>query len=165
MSSKNKGQRKPYITKFLQTPPDILEGFHHDDVLDFLSVGIEETYGKGDTVVEKSVYVNSAYLICKGELAVWEDNIELATLSKSDFLGETFLFSDSIRMAKIVAAQECILLRFQRHDMLFFFKKKPGKLFNIFTRNIIYLQQQKLKSTNQVLLELKKRLLELENKY
>jgi len=165
MNTSENSQLKPYINKYLKNPPDILEGFHHDDILDFLKVGIIETYQKGDTVVNKSDYVNSAYLLCEGQLSVWEENIELATLSENSFIGETFLFGDNNRMAKIVSNDNSILLRFQRHDMLFFFKKKPTKLFNIFTRNIIYVQQKKLQRMNTFLLKLKKQRLKDENKY
>lgn len=154
-----------HIREFLQDPPDILRGFHSDDVLDFLTMGIKEEYAKNDTIVNKSDYVNSAYLVCKGSVAVWEDNIELTTLEKHSFLGETFLFSDTNRMANIISVDNSILLRFQRHDMLHFFKKKPAKLFNIFTRNIIYVQQKKIKHMNNLLLTLRKKLLEHEIKH
>lgn len=164
-NTQNTSQIPAHIRELLQDPPDVLRGFHSDDLLDFLSMGIREEYSKNDIIVNKADYVNSAYLVCTGSVAVWEDNIELITLDKHSFLGETFLFSDTNRMANVISTDESILLRFQRHDMLHFFKKKPAKLFNIFTRNIIYIQQQKIEGMNSLLLTLKKKLLEHEIKH
>ncbi len=158
----NTSEIPAYIREMLHDPPDILRGFHSDDLLDFLEIGIKEDYKNNDVIINKSDYVNSAYLVCKGSVAVWDEDIELATLHEKSFMGETFLFSDTVRMSKIVSVDDSLLLRFQRHDMLQFFKKKPAKLFNIFTRNIIYIQQQKIKSMNSQLLRLKKKLLENE---
>lgn len=163
--TQNTSKIPDHIRELLQDPPDVLRGFHSDDLLDFLSMGITEDYAKNDTIVNKSDYVNSAYLVCKGSVAVWEDNIELITLEEHSFLGETFLFSDTNRMANVISVDDSILLRFQRHDMLHFFKKKPAKLFNIFTRNIIYIQQKKIERMNNLLLKMKKKLLENEIKH
>ena len=163
MSINQKSNEKPqYIRRLMQNPPDIMEGFHHEDLLDFLGMGIEETFSKNDVIIEKSDYVNSGYLVCEGKVSVWDDNIELTSLSENSFLGETFLFGDRNRMAKIVSADESLLLRFQRQDMLHFFKRKPSKLFNIFTRNIIYVQQQKMEEMNHMLLNVKKQLVKLQ---
>ncbi len=150
----------PYIRGLLQEPPPILKGFHHDDLLDFLTISIKEEYVKNEIMLDTTDYVNSGFLICEGELGVWEDNIELTTLKAPSFLGETFIFGDSNRMAKIVAVEDSLVLRFQRHDMLMFFKQKPGKLFNIFTRNIIQIQQDKMKEMNKIMFNLKKRMIE-----
>ena len=155
--------KPPHIRRLLQSPPAVLNGFHHEDLLDFLSIGIKEEYAGNDLIVDKSDYVNSAYLVCEGEVGIWEDNIELTTLPVNSFLGEAFLFGDAHRMARIVAVTDTVMLRFQRQDMLMFFKQKPTKLFNIFTRNIIHVQQQKLKDTNQLILKLKKKLIATEN--
>jgi CRP-like cAMP-binding protein len=152
----------PYMRRLLQEPPPILNGFHHDDLLDFLTIGIEEEYAKSEVMLDTTDYVNSGFLICEGELGIWEGNIELTTLSAPSFLGETFIFGDSHRMAKIVARQDSLILRFQRHDMLLFFKRRPGKLFNIFTRNIIHIQQSKMKEMNKMMFSLKKQLVKPE---
>lgn len=163
MSDIHKHSVQPqYIRRLLQEPPPILKGFHHDDLLDFLTIGIKEEYAKNEVMLDTTDYVNSGFLICEGELAVWEDNIELVTLSAPSFLGETFIFGESHRMAKITAVQDSLILRFQRHDMLLFFKQKPGKLFNIFTRNIIHIQQDKIKEMNDMMYNLKKRLIQHE---
>lgn len=148
-----------YIKNFLKQPPMLLRNFHYEDVLEFLQLGVTERYLADDTILNEEEYVNSAFLVANGKVAIWKDNIQLATLSEGDFLGEAFLFSKNNRMAKVTAQGDCILLRYERYDALNFFRKKPEKLFNIFTKNILDIQQQKINNMNVQLLNLKKRLL------
>ncbi len=149
-----------YIRQFLKEPPLLLRNFHYEDIMEFLMLGTEERFVQDDVIINESEYVNSAYLISNGKVSIWKDNIQLATLSKGNFLGETFLFSKNNRMAKVVSEGEAQLLKFERYEALNFFRKKPEKLFNIFTRNIIEIQQQKISNMNVQLLQLKKRLLD-----
>jgi CRP-like cAMP-binding protein len=162
MSTGNEANREwmaEYIKKFLKEPPLLLKNFHYEDVLEFLRLGIEERFQADDIILNESEYVNSAYLVAEGKVAIWKDNIQLATLSEGNFLGEAFLFSKNSRMAKVTAEGECVLLRYERYEALNFFRKKPEKLFNIFTKNIIEIQQRKISNMNVQLLNLKKRLL------
>lgn len=149
-----------YILRFLKEPPLLLRNFHHEDIMEFLKLGEVQHYVQDDVIVNESEYVNSAYLIASGHLSIWKDNVQLAILQEGSFLGETFLFSKNNRLAKVVAEEECILLHFERYEALNFFRKKPEKLFNIFTRNIIEIQQKKIGNMNLQLLQLKKRLLD-----
>ena len=137
----------------------LLKNFHNEDVLAYLNLGEEQRYKQDDKVISEEDYVNSAYLIAEGRVCIWKDNIQLATLKEGDFLGETFLFSKNNRIANVVAEEDSLLVQFDRHDVLNFFRHKPEKLFNIFTRNIIEIQQKKISNMNMQLLQLKKRLL------
>lgn len=148
-----------YIRRFLKEPPLLLRNFHYEDIMEFLNLGVEERFVKDDVVINESEYVNSAYLICEGTVIIWKDSIQLAALNEGNFLGETFLFSKNNRMAKVISEGDSTLLRFERHDALNYFRRKPEKLFNIFTRNIIEIQQKKISNMNVQLLQLKKRLL------
>lgn len=152
-----------YIRQFLKEPPLLLRNFHYEDIMEFLNLGKEERFVQDDVIINEAEYVNSAYLISDGEVSIWKDNIQLATLSVGNFLGETFLFSKNNRMAKVVSEGDTRLLKFERYDALNFFRKKPEKLFNIFTRNIIEIQQKKISNMNSQLLQLKKRLLDDSN--
>jgi CRP-like cAMP-binding protein len=152
-----------YLKKFLKEPPLLLKNFHYEDVLEFLQVGNEEKFMPDEVILNESEYVNSAYLVAEGKVSIWKDNIQLATLEDGNFLGEAFLFSKNSRMAKVTADGNCILLRYERYDALNFFRKKPEKLFNIFTKNIIEIQQRKISNMNVQLLNLKKRLLKDNN--
>jgi len=148
-----------YIRRFLKEPPVLLRNFHYEDIMEFLNLGVEERFMKEDVIINETEYVNSAYLIAEGKVSIWKDNIQLASLSEGSFLGETFLFSKNNRMAKVISEKECTLLRFKRQEVLNYFRRKPEKLFNIFTRNIIEIQQKKISNMNVQLLQLKKRLL------
>ena len=159
MEDKNSDKMPDYLKKFLKEPPLLLRNFHYEDVLEFLQIGIEERYMAGDNIINESENVNSAYLVASGKVAIWKDGIQLATLSESNFLGEAFLFSKNSRMAKVTSETDTILIRYERYDALNFFRKKPEKLFNIFTKNIIEIQQRKISNMNVQLLNLKKRLL------
>ncbi|MDZ7715006.1 MAG: cyclic nucleotide-binding domain-containing protein [Balneolaceae bacterium] len=166
MTNKNQAENDTtpnYIRRFLKEPPLLLKNFHYEDIMEFLNLGVEERFLQDDVVVNQAEYVNSAYLIAEGKVSIWKDNIQLAILEDGNFLGETFLFSKNNRMAKVVSEGESILLRFERYEALNFFRKKPEKLFNIFTRNIIEIQQHKISNMNVQLLQLKKRLLDDKN--
>lgn len=152
-----------YMRQFLKEPPLLLRNFHYEDIMEFLKMGQEERFVQDDVIVNEEEYVNSAYLISEGKVSIWKDNIQLATLTEGNFLGETFLFSKNNRMAKVVSEKNSKLLKFERNVALNFFRKKPEKLFNIFTRNIIEIQQQKISNMNLKLLQLKKRLLDESN--
>lgn len=152
-----------YIRQFLKEPPLLLRNFHYEDIMEFLNLGRLERFIQDDVIVNEAEYVNSAYLIASGKVSIWKDNVQLATLTEGNFIGETFLFSKNNRMAKVVSEGDTQLLKFERYDALNFFRKKPEKLFNIFTRNIIEIQQQKISNMNIQLLKLKKRLLEDNN--
>lgn len=167
MATDNQAEKEAapeYIRQFLKEPPLLLRNFHYEDIMEFLNIGTEERFVQDDVIINEAEYVNSAYLISKGKVSIWKDNIQLATLTKGNFLGETFLFSKNNRMAKVVSEGESQLLKFERYEALNFFRKKPEKLFNIFTRNIIEIQQNKISNMNKQLLQLKKRLLD-DNKW
>ncbi len=160
-SSTNDTPGVTYKSEFIKNPPKLLKQFHDDDILAFLDLGIEEHYKQDDIIIQESTWVDSAYLIVKGKVSIWKDNMQTVVLSSGEFLGETFLFSRNRRMAKVVAeSNDLFLLRFERYEVLEFFRKKPEKLFNIFTKNIIEIQQGKIDNMNMQLVVLKKRLLQ-----
>ncbi len=153
-----------YTRKFLKDPPLLLKNFHYEDVLAFLKMGKEERYVTGDVVIQDGEVVSCAYLIAEGEFSVWKENIQLAELEEGHFLGESFLFSKVNRLAKVQSDSESVLLKYERYEVLNFFRKRPEKLFNIFTKNIIEIQQRKIHNMNMQLIKLKKKLLD-ENKW
>lgn len=150
-----------YKPEFIKHPPLILKHFHHDDILAFLDLGTEEHYRQDEVIIEESKQVDSAYLVVHGTVSIWKENVQTTVLSAGDFLGETFLLSRQNRMAKVVAeGDNVVVLRYERYNVLEFFRKRPEKLFNIFTINIIEVQQNKIDKMNMQLVLLKKRLLQ-----
>lgn len=156
-------QTPEYIRQFLKEPPLLLRNFHHEDIMEFLCLGEVQLFHRDDVVINEPDFVNSAYLVSAGQISIWRSNIQLTAYSVGNSLGETFLFSKNNRIGKVVAEEETRLLRFERYEALNFFRKKPEKLFNIFTRNIIEIQQQKLHNGTMQILQLKKRLLDERN--
>lgn len=149
-----------HLRDLLKDPPHLLKNFHYEDVLAFLELGEQIRFIEGDTIVNEDELVNSAYLIARGKVSIWKENIQLATLDKKNFIGETFLFSKNNRMAKVTCEEDCILLKYERFMALNYFRKRPEKLFNIFTKNIIEIQQNKISIMNSQLFALKKRILD-----
>lgn len=147
-----------HLQELLKDPPHLLKNFHYDDVLAFLQLGEETRFVEGETIIKPDEFVSSAYLITKGKVSVWKENIQLVTLDEKSFLGETFLFSKNNRMAKVSCKEDCILLKYERYQTLNYFRKRPEKLFNIFTKNIIEIQQNKIASMNFQLFALKKQI-------
>lgn len=149
-----------HLRELLKDPPHLLKNFHYEDVLAFLELGEEIRFVEGDVIIKEDEYVNSAYLIAEGKVSIWKENIQLATLEKRNFMGETFLFSKNNRLAKVACEEDCILLKYERYMALNYFRKRPEKLFNIFTKNIIEIQQNKISNMNFQLFTLKKKFLD-----
>lgn len=166
MNDFNSSQKKStpdYIRHFLKNPPLLLQNFHYEDKMGFLKIGSLHNYSNDEVVVEENKQVDSAYLIIRGNVGVWKQNIQLTSLGEGDFIGEAFLFSPDSRIAKVISEGDSQLLSFKRYDTLNFFRKRPEKLFNIFTRNIIELQQARIASTNDQLMQVKRQLLDKRN--
>lgn len=148
-----------HLRDLLKNPPHLLKNFHYEDTLAFLEMGEQIRFVEGDTVIREDEYVNSAYLIATGKVSIWKENIQLTTLGERNFMGETFLFSKNNRLARVTCEEDCIMLQYDRYETLNYFRKRPEKLFNIFTKNIIEIQQNKISNMNSQLYYLKKSLL------
>lgn len=152
------------VHNLLQNSPLLFRKFEPDELRHFLKLGHHENYQKDDIVVQESAQsINSAFLIVDGKVSIWSEEIHLADLGSGDFIGETFLFSKGARTATVKAAQNTIILRFDRDDVLGFFRSKPERLFKIFIMNIIEIQQRKISSMNSNMMQLKRRLLKNED--
>jgi len=145
-----------HIQNLLKNPPHLLKNFHYDDVLAFIEMGEEITFLKDEVIITDNEEVNSAYLVAAGSLSVWKENICIKTLGEKEFLGETYLFSKNNRIAKVTSNQKSVLLKFDRYNSLQYFSQRPEKLFNIFTKNIIEIQQEKISKMNFQLFTLRK---------
>jgi len=98
----------------------------------------------------------------QGNASVWKDDLHLATIGVGDILGETFLFNKMGRTASVSATDEVIALKFRRSEVLDFFRKKPERLFKLFTINIVEIQQRRISSMNAKMIQLQKRLMNRE---
>ncbi|MEX0593359.1 MAG: cyclic nucleotide-binding domain-containing protein [Balneolaceae bacterium] len=149
------------IRALLSPPPPILTGFHYEDMVDFLKLGEVRQYQNGDPVDETEDSGSpTAFMVVSGDVSLWGDGIQLTRLNQGSFYGEAFLFKRETESVTLQADSELSILIFKRFEVLTYFKKRPAKLFNIFMKNIIELQQGKIKSMNQQIVQLKRRLLD-----
>ncbi|MEX0684671.1 MAG: cyclic nucleotide-binding domain-containing protein [Balneolales bacterium] len=152
------------VLKLLQRAPLLFRKFEPDELRHFLKLGHNENYQKDDIIVQESEEPSTtAYLILEGSVAIWSEEIHLADLFVGDFIGETFLFGNAIRTATVKAANEAVVLRFDRDEVLGFFRTKPERLFKVFIMNIIEIQQRKITTMNQKMIQLKRRLFKNED--
>lgn len=149
------------IRALLSPPPPILKGFHYEDMVDFLKLGEGRQYQNGDPLAESEDSSSAtAFLVVTGEVSLWSDGIQLTRLNQGSFYGEAFLFKREPATVRLQADSQLTILIFRRFEVLTYFKKRPAKLFNIFMKNIIELQQGKIQSMNQQIVQLKRRLLD-----
>lgn len=158
MVKNNQDNTPAYVRNFIKDPPLLLKDFPYDDLTEFLHLGIEERFLEDEVIISEEKYINAAYLIVEGKVLIVKGKIPVIRLSTGNFMGETFLFSKNQRMATAISSGESRVLRFERTDVLNYFKRKQRKLFHIFTRNVIKIQQSKIDNMNVLLLQLKKRL-------
>lgn len=145
-----------HLRDLLKNPPHLLKNFHDEDTMAFLKLGEAIHYTEGDVIIQEDELISSAYLIATGIVSLWKENIKITSFDAGNFLGETFLFSKKNKLAKVVCQENCVLLKYDRYLTLNYFRQRPEKLFNIFTKNIIEIQQKKISDMNSQLLALKK---------
>lgn len=152
------------VRKLLQKSPLLFRKFEPDELRHFLMLGHNENYQKEDIIVQETEKsLNTAFLIIEGMVSIWNEEIHLADLNSGDFIGETFLFGNGTRTATVKAAKDSTVLRFERNEVLHFFRSKPERLFKVFIMNIIEIQQNKITAMNSKMLQLKRRLLKNED--
>ncbi|MCH8494623.1 MAG: cyclic nucleotide-binding domain-containing protein [Balneolales bacterium] len=148
------------LNNVLKSVPLLFRNFSPEDLRDFLKLGHAQIHRKDDIIIdESSTELDTAFLIVSGKAEVWKDEIHLATISEGDILGETFLFNKIGRTASVSAQDEVITLKFKRAEVLEYFRRKPERLFKLFTMNIVEIQQRRISTMNARLLQLHKRLL------
>lgn len=93
-------------------------------------------YKAGDVIVEESSPGSELFLICKGNvhivsnLQITADHQEskgIAKLSTGDFFGEISLFSEELRSASVVAADDCEIAIVDGPALLDFMDANPAK--------------------------------------
>jgi CRP-like cAMP-binding protein len=129
--------------------PRLMRNFPQDDLRHFLSLGRVIHFKPFDRIVTESEEpANAAFLIARGRVNVTKEGVKLSELSEGDFMGEAFLFTQAGRLATVTAETDAVVLRFEREDVLDYFRKKPEKLFKLFILNIIDIQQRKIDALN-----------------
>ncbi len=95
-----------------------------------------KTYNKGDVIVEEHSPGSELFLICRGNVNIvsnlqitadHRENKGIAKLSAEDFFGEIGLFSEELRSASVVAANDCEIAIFDGDALLEFMDANPDK--------------------------------------
>lgn len=133
-----------HIKKFLLDPPLLLEHFNYEDAQAFLKLGREEQYRTGDIVIQEGEKEEAIYLVSRGKLSLLKGHVVISELKEGYVFGESFLFKKFNSNTKIQSEGDVVLLKFDRFDILNFFKNNPKILFEIFTKNIINIQNNKI---------------------
>jgi len=149
------------IQYILNNIPSLLRKFSPEDLRGFLMSGELVLYHRDQIILkESSDRIDEAWLIADGRVSIWKDGVEVAQQVPGDFIGETFLFSKGTRSATVKSDTEVAMLRFERDNVLQFFRNRPERVFKIFIMNLLEIQQQKITSMNNQVSRLKKKLLE-----
>lgn len=78
----------------------------------------EERVAAGEYIIKKGDIGDTFYIIVEGKVYVEDDGKTIATLGKREIFGELAVLSPEARTASIVAAEECLLLKLQRHLLI-----------------------------------------------
>lgn len=149
------------VQDILQDVPMLLRKFPPEDLRGFLMTGELQTYPAGETILsESSDQISEAWLVADGKLSIWKDEIEVVKLGPGEFIGETFLFSKGTRIATVKADMDCAMIRFERDDVLDFFRSRPERLFKLFIMNLLEIQQRRITVMNNKVVRLQRKLLE-----
>ena len=93
-------------------------------------------YKAGEVIVEESSPGSELFLICKGTVHIvsslqitadHQENKGIAKLSEGDFFGEIGLFSEELRSASVIAADDCEITIVDGGPLLDFMDANPEK--------------------------------------
>ncbi len=149
------------VQQVLQNVPLQFRKFTPEDLRGFFLTGELEFYSPGEVVmVEGSDDIQNAWLIADGKLSVWKEDIEIANLEAGDFTGEEFLFTRGSRIASVKAESDVVLIRFKKDTVIEYFRTRPERVFKIFIMNLLEIQQRRIKSMNNKVARLQRKLFE-----
>lgn len=101
---------------------------------------MNKNYKTGDVIVEEDSPGSELFLICKGDVHIvsslqitvdHQENKGIAKLSEGDFFGEISLFSDELRSASVVAANDCEIGIIDGAALLDYMDANPEKAYPI----------------------------------
>lgn len=78
----------------------------------------EEQVKLGHTIINKNEIGDTLYIIAEGRVAVKDEKVVLAELSAKEIFGELAVLSPEPRIASVVALEDTLLLKLQRHQLI-----------------------------------------------
>ena len=76
----------------------------------------EVIYTTGDPIIQQGDHGDSMFLIVEGEVRIYQNSSDLATLKEQDYFGEMSILDGEPRSASAAAATDCLLLRINQSD-------------------------------------------------
>jgi signal transduction histidine kinase/predicted CoA-binding protein len=123
------------MIEFIREVP-LFEGLNDDDLTQLCDLAHEETYDKGDIVINERDESNVAYIIKEGQLEILKNSygklILLAVRGVGDFIGEHSLFQDLPRSATVRAKVDTTVICVTREVMDELFKKSLNAVKSMF---------------------------------
>ncbi|GEM_PF-2570254 len=112
-------------------------------VTEILSSSEKATYSIGDTLIQKGSVPKALFIIEKGTVGIYNEDVLLVRLSELSILGESFLANASAT-ATIVALTELKTVEIKTDHFYNLAVKYPQLIFNLFTIN-----HQRLRNSNE----------------
>lgn len=134
------------------TPVKLLAGFAREDRRDFLETGRVLEYGLDERIAEEGERDLHLYVVLSGSVSTWRRGVKVATLSAGEVLNETKIFLPRPNQVTAVAAEDAVVLRLPRSEVLAYFRDRPERLLKVFVLNIVAILAQKLETSESQLI-------------
>lgn len=121
----------------------LFQGLQDNVVSEVLSQSATKEYSSGAVIIQKGSVPEALFIIKKGKVSIYNENILLVELGPLSIMGESFL-ANATATATIVAASPLTMLEINRDVFYQLAMKYPSLVFNIFTINF-----QRLRTSNE----------------
>jgi len=132
----------------------LLRGLSPEDRNAFLALGVVKAFGAQEYIIRDGTPGDALYILRKGRVSIWKDDVKLGELSEGDVFGEAVILHPHNRIACVRTERPSEVLEFKRDELLNFFKWREEKLFKYFILNIISLLLDKLNRANERIIHL-----------
>ena len=105
---------------FLRNVP-LFSGMPPGELRHIAGIAEEVIYTSGDPIIQQGDHGDSMFLIVEGEVRIYQNSTDLATLREQDYFGEMSILDGEPRSASAAAVTDCLLLRISQsafHDIL-----------------------------------------------
>lgn len=116
-------------------------------ITEILSFSQKTNYKTGDRLIEKGTVPKALFIVDKGIVGIYNEDILLARLSELSILGESFLANASAT-ASILALTDLIMIEIETERFVMLAQKYPQLIFNLFSINL-----QRLRNSNDAALK------------
>ena len=112
-------------------------------VLQILSSAERNYYKAGDVLIEKGAISKALFIVEKGTVGIYNEDVLLVKLGELSILGESFI-ANAMATATITAATDLTTVEIKTDDFYQLAQKYPQLIFNLFSIN-----HQRLRNSNE----------------